>query len=314
MRNFLNTLPLPISGLMLGLAALGNLLAPYSGGLRYFLGSLSAVIFISLVLKTILFPKSLKEGLENPVVASILPTFAMGGMLLSTYLAPYFPNSAFGLWTLSLVLNALLIILFTKIYVVSFSIRKVFSSYFVMYVGIVVASVTAPVYGLEALGQMIFWFGLAAYLLWLPIVCYRVFIIKEIPEPAKPVSIIFAAPASLLLAGYLRSFPEKSFGMVLFLGIIAGMMTLYALTQMPKMLRLPFYPSYSAFTFPFVISAIAFSGMTGYLGSRGISFGGLEFIRGFQIAWAATMVLYVVIRFGMLFQKQVVLQKNISAS
>ncbi len=314
MKRYLKTLPLPISGLMLSLAALGNLLGPYSVGLRYFLGTISALIFISLIVKVIHFPKALKEGFLNPVVASIFPTFTMGGMLLSTYIKPYFPSFAFGLWVLSLILNALMILLFTKTYVVNFNIKKVFSSYFVMYVGIVVASVTAPLYGLETLGQMIFWFGLIVYLIWLPVVCYRVFKVKEIPEPAKPIAIIFAAPASLLLAGYLNSFPVKSMAMIGFLGTLAVIMTVFALTQMPKMLRLPFYPSYSAFTFPFVISAIAFSGMTGYLGSRGISFGGLEFIRGFQIAWAATMVLYVVIRFGMLFQKQVVLQKNISAS
>jgi exfoliative toxin A/B len=314
MKNYLKTLPLPISGLMLGLAALGNLLGPYNGSLRYLLGSISAVIFISLIAKGMLFPKALHEGFASPVVASIFPTFPMGGMLLSTYIHPYFPSIAFGLWVLSLILNGLLILLFTKTYVVDFTIKKVFSSYFVMYVGIVVASVTAPLYGLQTLGQIIFWFGLGAYLLWLPIVCYRVFKVKEIPEPAKPVAIIFAAPASLLMAGYLSSFPQKSMGMIGFLGTLAIIMTVFALTRMPAMLRLPFYPSYSAFTFPFVISAIAFNGMTTYLGSQGIESAALEFIRGFQIAWAATMVLYVMIRFGMLFQKQVAVQKETAAS
>lgn len=299
---------------MLGLAALGNLMGPYSLSLRYFLGSLSALIFISLILKVILYPNSLKEGFGNPVVASIFPTFTMGGMLLSTYINPYFPTLALGLWGLSLALNALMIILFTKAYVLNFAIKKVFSSYFVMYVGIVVASVTAPLYGLENLGQIIFWLGLFAYILWLPLVCYRVFKVKEIPEAAKPIAIIFAAPASLLLAGYLSAFPEKSMAMVVFLGTLGLLMTLFALSQMPKLLRLPFYPSYSAFTFPFVISAIAFNGMTQYLRSQGIESGALEFIRGFQIAWALVMVLYVLVRFIMLFQKQVALQKEATTS
>lgn len=314
MKSYLKTLPLPISGLMLGLAALGNLLGIYSTALRYTLGGISALIFASLIIKVIIFPMSVKEGYNSPVVGSILPTFTMGGMLLSTYIRPYFPEIAFALWILCLGLNALLILMFTKTYVLSFQIRKVFSSYFVMYVGIVVGSVTAPLYDLQILGQMLFWFGLTVYLLWLPIVCYRVFIIKEVPEAAKPISIIFAAPASLLLAGYLSSFPEKSLGMVGFLGIIAIIMTIYALIQMPKMLRLPFYPSYSAFTFPFVISAIAFNGMTGYLESQGITFGGLEFIRGFQIAWATTMVLYVLIRFSLLFKKQTALESKATTS
>ncbi len=314
MKSYLKTLPLPISGLMLGLAALGNLLGIYSTALRYTLGGISALIFVSLILKVIIFPSSVKEGYKSPVIGSILPTFTMGGMLLSTYIKPYFPGIAFGLWIFCLGLNSLLILMFTKTYVLNFNIRKVFSSYFVMYVGIVVGSVTAPLYDLQIIGQTLFWFGLIVYLIWLPIVCYRVFIIKEVPEAAKPISIIFAAPASLLMAGYLSSFPEKSLGMVGFLGIIAIIMTLYALIQMPKMLRLPFYPSYSAFTFPFVISAIAFNGMTAYLESQGIAFGGLEFIRGFQIAWATTMVLYVLFRFSLLFKKQIILEEKTTTS
>lgn len=299
---------------MLGLAALGNLLGPFSPGVRYVLGSISALIFISLILKVLLFPGSLREGFGSPVVASIFPTFTMGGMLLSTYIHPYFSMAALGLWAMALGLNAVIIVLFTKKYVLNFAIKKVFTSYFVMYVGIVVASVTAPLYGLEALGQAIFWFGLFAYLLWLPIVCYRVFKVKAIPEAAKPIAIIFAAPASLLLAGYLNSFPEKNMGMVVFLGTLGFLMTLFALSRMPKMLKLPFYPSYSAFTFPFVISAIAFNGMTGYLGSQGIASGILEMIRGFQIAWATAMVFYVLVRFGLLSQKQVALQKEAAPS
>ena len=64
---------------------------------------------------------------------------------------------------------------------------------------------------------------------------------------------------------------------------------------------------------PFVISAIAFNGLTNYLGNLGTSYGTLELVRGFQIAWAAAMVLYVLIRFGMLFQKQTELERKIVA-
>jgi len=37
--------------------------------------------------------------------------------------------------------------------------KKVFASYFIVYVGIVVASITAPVFGKQSLGEIIFWFG-----------------------------------------------------------------------------------------------------------------------------------------------------------
>lgn len=297
MRSLLQKLPLPVSGLMLGLAALGNLLGGYHEGIRFILGGISGFLFLALVLKIILFPACLKEGYSNPVVACIMATFPMGMMLLSTYIQPQFPSLAFAAWGLGIFLNALLVILFTKTYVLNFNINKVFSSYFVLYVGIVVGSVTAPLYGMQSIGQILFWFGLTAYILWLPLVTYRVFKVGGIPEPVQPVVIIYAAPASLLLAGYLSSFPAKNLTMVVALGIWAFLMTLYGLVQMPRLLKLAFYPSYSAFTFPFVISAIAFNGMTNYLSGLGYNTALLEPIGMFQILWATVMVLYVLLRY-----------------
>ncbi|RQD71222.1 MAG: C4-dicarboxylate ABC transporter [Tindallia sp. MSAO_Bac2] len=313
MKALLQKLPLPISGLMLGLAALGNLLGTYHPGIRYLLGTISAIIFLGLVLKLLVFPGCLKEGFSNPVVACIMATFPMGMMLLSTYINPFLPALAFGAWALGVFLNALLVILFTKTYLIPFNIKKVFSSYFVLYVGIVVGSVTAPLYGMQNVGQLLFWFGLAVYIPLIPLVTYRVLKVGGIPEPAQPVIIIYAAPASLLLAGYLSSFPEKSLAMVVALGGWAFLMTLYGLVQMPRLLKFPFYPSYSAFTFPFVISAIAFNGMTGFLNAQGFNTALLEPIRIFQILWATAMVLYVLLRYTLFLsvspKKQVTAKK-----
>lgn len=299
MKPLLKKLPLPISGLMLGLAALGNLLGGYSANLRYLLGGLAALIFIGILLKLIVFPGCVKEGFSNPVVACIMATFPMGLMLLTTYIKPYAPTLAFAAWVLAIGLNAVLLVVFTKTYLFPFNIKKVFSSYFVLYVGIVVASVTAPLYGMQALGQAIFWFGLLVYIPLVPLVSYRVFKVGQVPEPAQPVIIIYAAPASLLLAGYLNSFSVKNTALVVALGAWAFLMTLYGLSQMPRMLKLPFYPSYSAFTFPFVISAIAFKGMVTYLGGVGFNVSMLQFIATLQVGWATVMVLYVLVRYAL---------------
>ena len=43
--------------------------------------------------KTIMMPDSIKEGFENPVVASVMPTLSMGIILLSTYIKPYASSS-----------------------------------------------------------------------------------------------------------------------------------------------------------------------------------------------------------------------------
>jgi len=298
MNKLIKNTPIPIAGLMLGLAAAGNLLQSYGTSYRYILGALSGIIFIILTLKAISNPKCVKEGFQNPVIASVMPTFSMGIMLLSTYINPFFPSTAKIIWFAGLAIHILLILYFTKKYVFKLNIKKVFPSYFIVYVGIICASVTAPAYGQTILGQYIFWFGFISYILLLPVVLYRVLKIKEIPEPALPTITIFSAPASLCLAGYLNSFPEKSILMVGFLGILSFIMFLSVMAYMPKMLRIKFYPSYSAFTFPFVITSIAIKGTNAFLVSIDSGIPYLGYFVNFLEIWSILMVAYVLIKYS----------------
>ncbi|MCC5911926.1 MAG: TDT family transporter [Clostridiaceae bacterium] len=297
MNQVIKKTPVPMAGLMLGLAATGNLVLSYGSMYRNIFGALSSILLILLVIKIFKYPKGVIESFDNPVVASVAPTFSMGIMLLSTYIRPYLATLAYGTWIVGLLLHVVLIIYFTKKHLLTFKIKKVFPSYFVVYVGIVVASVTAPAYNLINLGQYIFWFGFIAYLALLPIVLYRVVKVKEIPEPAMPTMIILAAPASLCLAGYMNSFPEKNMAMVGFLLALSLAMLLVALLQMPKLLRLKFYPSYSAFTFPIVISAIAAKLTNGFFMKANIQMPILNYIVKLQEFMAVFIVIYVLIRY-----------------
>ena len=282
---------------MLGLAAAGNLVLSYGSIYRNIFGCASAIILLLLVLKAITDPKSVVEGLNNPVICSVMPTFSMGIMLLSAYLKPYTPGLAFGAWITGVLLHCIMIVYFTWKYILNFHIKKVFPSYFIVYVGIATASVTAPTFGLASLGQCIFWFGFITYLILLPVVLYRVFIVKGIPEPALPTIIIFAAPASLCLAGYMNSFQIKSMAMVTFLACLSLAMTLSALLYLPKMLKLKFYPSYSSFTFPFVISGIAMKLTNGFLIKSNKGIGVLKYVVIFEELLAVAIVLYVLAKY-----------------
>lgn len=303
-------LPLPIAGLMLALAATGNLLMSYGNGIRNIFGILSFVVMLLIVAKVVAAPSSVKEGFENPVVASVMPTFSMGIILLATYIKPFAASLAFGVWVFGIVLHVIFILAFTAKYMLNFNIKKVFPSYFIVYVGIVCASVTAPAFGMTALGKAIFYFGFIAYLVLLPIVMYRTTKFKEIPEPALPTFIIYAAPASLCLAGYLSSFEAKSIIMIGFLGTLASVMCIFAFTKVFGLLKLKFYPSYSAFTFPFVITAIAFKGLNGFLVKNEIAVSGLKYLVYALELWAAGIVVYVLIRYFIFLTKSAPVTKT----
>lgn len=296
MNGILKKLPVPIVGLMLGLAAAGNLVQSYGEVYRNIFGIASAIILILMIAKMVKYPKGVMEALDNPVVASVFPTFSMGIMLLSTYLKPFTGSLALIVWIIGVALHIVLILWFTKKFVFGFKIKQVFPSWFIVYVGIVVASVTGPAYKLANLGQIAFWFGLVTYLILLPIVIYRVVKVKEMPEPTLPTLAIFAAPASLLLAGYMNSFETKNMAMVWFLMALSIIMYV-VVVMLFKLLKLKFYPSYSGFTFPLVISGIGIKLTNVFLTKSGQAIPSLKYLVKIQEAVGIGIVVYVLIKY-----------------
>lgn len=315
MGQVLKKYPVPAAGLMLGLAAAGNLVQSYGEVYRSMFGVLSAVLLLLMIAKIIKYPKGVGEALDNPIVASVFPTFSMAIMLLSTYLKPYAQAAALIVWIIGFTLHAVLILWFTKKYVLNFKIKQVFPSWFIVYVGIVVASVTGPAFKMNSIAQLAFWFGFVTYLVLLAIVLYRVIKIKEIAEPALPTLAIFAAPASLLLAGYMNSFQTKNMAIVWILVILSLVMYIAVIITMFKLLRLKFYPSYSSFTFPFVISGIAMKLTNGFLTKSGHGISALKYLIKFQEAAAIILTLYVLVKYiQFLFAtEKVVINANLKA-
>ena len=68
-------IPFAFSGVMLGMAALGNLLQSYGEGIRLFFGGIASVILLLLLLKLVLFPNAVKEELSTPIGAGVFATF-----------------------------------------------------------------------------------------------------------------------------------------------------------------------------------------------------------------------------------------------
>ncbi|QQY79754.1 exfoliative toxin A/B [Keratinibaculum paraultunense] len=297
MEEIIKKLPIPVVALMLALAVTGNLVVSYGDIYRNFFGIFATIFLILTLIKIIKYPKKIVEDLSNPVIASVFPALSMGIMVISTYIKPFASSFAFAVWIIGLILHVVLIFYFTKKYVVKFDIKKVFPSWYIVYVGIVTGSVTAPVFEMTNVGKILFWFGFISYLILLPIILYRVLKIKEIPESALPTIVILAAPASLCLAGYMNSFGEKNM-IIVWLLLILSQFTLFCiLTQFPKLLKLPFYPSYSAFTFPIVISALSLKLTNAFLINVGKEILILKYVLKFEELLAIVIVFFVLIKY-----------------
>ncbi|NBJ66188.1 TDT family transporter [Adlercreutzia caecimuris] len=303
MRDIIKKVPIPTAGVALGLAALGNLLQPYTEIAHGLCGGLSLFLVSMLVAKVILFPSMIRSDLQNSILASVSATFFMTLMQLAGYLAPVAIVPAFGLWCAAIVGHFTLMAWFTAHYIRRFKLSEVFPTYFICYVGIIVAAVTSPAFGMEAFGRGIFWFGLACFAVLLATVVAR-YLKHEIPEPARPLFCIFAAPLGLSLVGYLAVTPNPD---PLFVGVLMGLgqvMLVGVATQLPKFIALKFYPSYAAMTFPFVISAMAFGKGVQALYAAGATIPALSVVEALialETVFAAVMVTYVFVHYMKFF-------------
>lgn len=297
MKANIQKIPIPLCGVMLGTAALGNLLQSYSESIRTFCGIAAGFLLLLCLLKLCMFPKMVIEDLKNPIMASVSATFPMTIMILSTYVKPYIGRAAYVIWLFAIALHLILIVYFTMHFLRNIQMPKVFASYFIVYVGITVAAITAPVYNSLSLGAIAFLFGFIALLVLFILISYRYLKYKDIPEAAKPLICIYASPASLCVAGYVQSVAPKSYGFLIGILIFSSICYLFALVKLIGCLRLPFYPSYAAFTFPFVISAIAAKQSMVCLASMGRPITWLSTIVVIKTVIAVVLVVYTYVRF-----------------
>lgn len=297
MRDVIKKVPIPLCGVMLGMAALGNLLQSYSEGIRYVCGIVAGFLLALAVLKLVMFSGAVKEDMKNPIMASVAGTFSMALMLLSTYVKPFIGEAAYYIWLFAIALHIMLIVYFTIQFIVKLQMPKVFASYYIVYVGIAVASITAPAYEKLGIGTAAFWFGFVCLIGLLILVTVRYVKYKEIPDPAKPLICIYAAPTSLCIAGYVQSVTPKSYGFLMGMFVLASVLYVFALAKAIGYLKLPFFPSYASFTFPFVISAIASKQTMACLMNMGRPMPVLKYVVLIETIIAVVLVVYTLIRF-----------------
>ena len=297
-------IPLPIVGLILGLFALGNLLQSYSETLRLVIGGVGTILLVLFLIRLFGNFGVFKEEMKNPVMASVFGTFSMAIMLFAGYLKPFIGGGAKFVYYLGICIHIVLIIYFTAKFILKYDMKKVFASYYIVYVGIVVGSVVAPAFEAQKLGKIFFWFGLITFIALFIQVNQRYVKIGHPDKPLAPLFCITCAPASLLLAGYMQSFDQKNLPLTFALMLVAQVIYIYVLIKLPTYLKeTKFFPSYSAFTFPFVISAIGIKMATGFLVKSG-NIDKASFLKPvlpklvlIETIIAALLVLYTLIRY-----------------
>ena len=287
-------IPIPLCGLILAFFSLGNLLNDTHPLLKAICGTIGMIFLILILLKLVRYPERIRQDFKNPVIASNSGTFSMSLMILSTYLITFIPNIAYSIWILGVALHILLIVYFTYHFIIhNFDISTVYPSYWIVFVGITMGAITAHAHNLDEIGFIFFLVGFIGMILTLPLVIYRYIKHKDIPNANKPLICIFTAVMSILIVGYLNSYNNISIEFLIGMYTFACMFYIFALAKFIEYRNLEFYPSFAAFTFPFVISGLATKGVMSKTGFNII----LNNVLSIETVIATAIVVYVTIKY-----------------
>lgn len=263
--------PILLSGLILGLFGLANLLLNYHSIFFYFLNGLALILWIYLTLALVLSFADYRQDLQKPPLLSSFATYPMASMLLAAYL------NKLGLlwmsqllWYLALLLHIVLIAIFTWKYVLKAEGLSLTPSWTVLYVGLAMASLTQGVVHQPFLGYLAWFFALLLSLILYPLF-YKARRAQRLPDTLKPQWAIYCAPFSLLLGGYIRLAGSDAEGwFVALLLLLSQAFYLLVLCLLPRIFRLGPQLSWSALTFPLVNTAFALKLGLDYLDRKSV--------------------------------------------
>ena len=289
-------LPTPVAGLALGISSLGALwesVYDFNGYIQTATSAIAAMILLALFLRFIIHPQTLWNDLSHHVVGSVVPTFAMATMVVSSSLTAVYPVISSTLWLVAIAMHLVFLVLFLYHRFQDMQLQHMVPSWFVPPIGLIVAVFTCPQPELfKPICYAILVFGIINYALLLPVMLNRLIFGEKIQASAKPSIAILAAPASLCLTGYLAFMSQPSPIIVAVLLGIALLMTVVIYMALLHLSRLTFSPGFAAFTFPLVISAKALYSTSDWFADIGIAehyISQLHVVALFEL-WGATAV------------------------
>jgi tellurite resistance protein len=253
-------LPLPLFAAVMGLCGLGLVwhavesrweLAPLVSTTAT---ALAALVFIALLLgylcKTIRNPERVRKELVHPVRINFLPAISINLILLGILTRDWLPALAGPLWMAGAGLQLLLTLVIVTVWLdTERPAASINPAWFIPAVGNVLVPVAAGPAGHYTVGWFFMSVGLFFWAILITVVFYRL-ITKPPLEPAmRPTLAVMLAPPAVAFLAWLALNGEMGlFGQGLY--FIALFTFLLLLGQVPAFLRLAWFPSWWAWTFP----------------------------------------------------------------
>ncbi len=223
---------------------------------------LAVCVFVGLVLiystKLIRYRQSVLQELRHPVKLNFFPSISISMLLLSICFMPINMAITHPLWLIGTALH----LIFT-LYVVGvwmhhehFEIHHMNPAWFIPAVGNVLVPVAGMQLGYSEVSWFFFSIGMLFWIVLMTILFNRVLFHNPIEQRLLPTLFILIAPPAVGFIAYMRLTGElDAFARILYYGGL--FLTLLLFTQVRRFLKLEFFLSWWAYSFPLAAISIA---------------------------------------------------------
>lgn len=218
--------------------------------------------------KALRHPGAVRGEWRHPVRVNFFPTISIGLLLLAGCWADSRPELAAPLWGLGAGLNLAFTIAIMSgwLHHTHFEIKHLNPAWFIPVVGNIVVPIVGVRFGPQELSWFFFSIGLVFWLVLLTVVMYRLFFHEPLPLRLTPTLFILLAPPSVGFIAWV-SLTDSVDAFARILLHTALFLALLLLSNTMRFLRVPFFVSSWAYSFPLAAITIATLIMAGRTGS-----------------------------------------------
>ncbi|MGB9632372.1 MAG: SLAC1 anion channel family protein [Chloroflexaceae bacterium] len=222
------------------------------------------VIAIFYTLKAVRYPDAVKREFAHPVKINFFATISISLLLFAIAFMRLNGDVSRLFWMAGAALHLVftLVILSAWMHRTTFQIQHANPAWFIPVVG----NIIVPIAGIDHAPAEVSWFffsiGLIFWIVLLTIALYRIIFYPPLPERLKPTLFILIPPPAIGFVAYLRLMEHDVSGFVLdgfarVLYYFALFIFLLLLVQARQFVKIPFYLSWWAYSFPMAAITIA---------------------------------------------------------
>ena len=264
----LENLPISIFSIIMGMAGLTlawlkasqTFAIPLIVGevLRGMTSALFVLLLIVYAVKTMRYPQAVRMELRHPIRINFFPTISISLLLLSIAYLHQSKELALWLWVSGSILHLVftLAIFGSWIHHTHYDIKHINPAWFIPVVGNIIVPVAGIPLGFTEVSWFFFSIGIVFWVVLMTIVLHRLFFYEPPPARLAPTLFILLAPPSVGFIAYV-GMAQSIDGLARILYYVALFLALLLASNTLRFLRLPFFISTWAYSFPLAALTIA---------------------------------------------------------